>query len=209
MAMNSFTRMLCLGASITGLLGTPVQAQEATNAAAAAVAKNLLLDADLLPPIPPQTAAWVFSTWNLHDNSAGAVKVDGKIITDADGHHCLAITASGPLHNNQMWWQNQNMACTGGTTYELTASVKGTQQGSGAARPTVGVYFLDASGKWLGFQEIAGNQASSLPADWQQVQGTVIAPSDAAKMGVRLGVIFTDCQAEAFYKDPVLIPKSN
>ena len=192
--MKPITLILCVGALVLSTLG--IQAEDV---------KNLLFNADFSQGNAQQPANWVFSTWNLRDDSTATGKVDGKVITDADGHRCLNIASSEVLHAMQMWWQNQDAVCVGGGTYELTVSVKGTVK-AGEAWPTIGVYFLDAAGKWIGIQKIDSNQGNSLPGDWQRVQGKVTAPENAVKMGVRIGLVFADGQAEIFYKDPVLVP---
>jgi len=162
---------------------------------------------NLLPasatPQPDQNpaAAWEFSTWNLDPTVKD--KVAGKISPDTDGHNMLTVSSTESLTSLQMWWQAQNIACVGGASYQLSVSLKGTVR-TGTARPTVGVYFMDAAGKWLGLQEISANTLT-LPSDWQKVDGKVIAPGNAVKMGVRIGVVYSEGDADVSYKDPVLI----
>jgi len=193
--MIKTTRQLCcLGAVMLGLGGFPASADEVT---------NLLSNPNFNSDAAQHLANWEYSSWILRDDPGLTGKVAGSVTTDTDGHHCLTISSSDTLHSTQMWWQNQDAACAGGSSYELTVSVKGTAK-SGSARPTIGIYFMDASGKWLGFQEITASQTTSLSPEWQKIDGKVTAPENASKMGVRLGIVFTDAQADVSYKEPTL-----
>lgn len=197
--MKFIVPIIRLGVLALSALSIPAQADDG---------KNLLVNAELSSSDPQHVPNWVFSTWNLQDEPADTGKVDGKVITDTEGHRCLSISSSESLHVMQMWWQNQDAVCVGGSTYELTVSLKGTVK-TGTAWPTIGIYFLDAAGKWIGIQKIGTNDPNSMPPDWQKVQGKVTAPDNAAKIGVRIGVVFSDGQAEIYYKDPVLLLKPN
>ncbi len=177
---------------------------------ACGLAASLRADGTNLLPAPggPQpgqnpATAWVLSTWNADNDPAAKGKVDGKLAIDTDGKNILTIASTESLKTLQMWWQVQGITCAGGSSYQFSVAVKGALK-SGAARPTIGVYFIDPSGKWLGLQEVSDTTLTTLPGDWQKVNGKVTAPENAATMGVRAGLIYSDGDAQVAYKDPTL-----
>ena len=180
-----------LGALVFGL-SAPLRAD----------ATNLLPVPGIPEPNQNPASSWVFSAWNANSDPTAKGKVDGKISTDTDGHQMLTVASTESLKSIQMWWQAQNVTCAGGASYQLSVSVKGTVR-TGTARPTIGVYFMDATRKWIGFQEISG-VPPTLPSDWQKIEGSVVAPENAVTMGVRIGVVYTEGDADISYKDPIL-----
>lgn len=153
---------------------------------------------------PHQVAGWLFSMWNLKDDPTDTGKIDGSVAPDAEGRETLNVASTDTIHNLQMWWQTTDkIACTPGAAYHLSVLLKGSLK-SGTVRPTIGLTFLDATGKWLGCEQVA--QDGTLPADWQTVEGNVTAPPSAATLGVRVGLVFSDGDATVSYKNVVLTP---
>ena len=162
---------------------------------------NVLTNPSLPTSNPHQVPGWVFSTWIFKDNPGAVGQVGGKIAVDTDGKNMLTVASTQSLANIQLWWQTlAPLPCAGGSTYELSGVVKGAIK-SGTARPTIGVYFMDATGKWLGFQALPSD---AVQADWQKFDGKVTVPENAATMGVRLGVVYSDGDAEISFKEPTL-----
>lgn len=147
---------------------------------------------------------WSFSEWIFRDNPGLADKLDWGAMEDSEGERCLFIASKESVKTN-VWWQQQLVA-TPGATYELSVSVKGAlQPGSKYGGVSVGVYFLDQTGRWLGYQEIPGLKPTE---SWESVQLKVTVPEEAAKVGVRLGTNFHGLINVSF-KKPVLQKTAN
>ncbi len=168
--------------------------------------ENLIPNADFSDGNGKQVNNWEFSTWIVNDNPLIKGKVDGSVNTDTDGHRYLSVTSSESIHAAQMWWQTHPIICSPGATYNLSVMTKGTLT-SGSAHMVVALFFMDQAGKWLNLQEIA--PVPDLSDAWQKVEGSITLPENAEKVGVRLGLVFSDGQATVFFKDPALVLKTN
>lgn len=147
---------------------------------------------------------WSFSEWNFRDNPGLAEKLDWGVVVDSEGERCLFISSKESVKTN-VWWQQQ-IEATPGASYELKATVKGAlQAGSKYGGVSVGVYFLDQNGHWLGYQEVPGLKPHE---DWQTVELKVTVPEEAAKVGIRLGTNFNGLINVSF-KKPVLTKTAN
>ncbi len=184
-------------ALLFGALLAPAQAQSG----------NLLENSDFSQGEAQKLPGWIFSAWNFRNDPALGERLDWKAVNTADAGRCLTISSREMLRNVQMWWQSLDFPCAAGAAYEFSVEVKGALLGGSQARPTIGVHFVDANGQWLGIQKVA--DATLLLDEWQKVKGQVIAPKDAAKMAIRIGIVFDDAKAEIFYKNPILIQTTN
>jgi hypothetical protein len=126
--------------------------------------------------------------------------VDGEVYRDADGSRCLSISSKGSFKYKQMWWMTQPLPCSGGATYTVTVSVKGLLDNQDTLH-SIGIFFQDDKGKWLGFQPINKNPNGSITHDWQKLEGSIVAPDGASKMELRVGVVFMDSDSKTLFKD--------
>jgi hypothetical protein len=144
----------------------------------------------LVPPTPVK---------NLGEDAA---KIDWGVKKDADENGFLFITTKEPLKLH-LWWQ-QEVAALGGATYELSlrmaAEITGSSGGT-YATPDVGLYFLNAEGRWIGYQRLPAPKQFS--PEWTEVSMKVTAPDETVKIGVRLGVS-TSAELSVRFDDAVL-----
>ena len=102
--------------------------------------------------------------------------------TDRNYHLFLATKRPGRAH----FWLQQEAAVPGGVTCTLTLRVSGSSDELGGfASPDIGLYFLDAAGKWISYQRLPG---ATLSPAWTPHRLVVITPDNTARVGVRLGL---------------------
>lgn len=186
-SLHRFTRLLVAAGLLS--LASACAAQQA----------DLLKNEDLAAGEGRKVPGWEFSTWNFRNNPGLADQLDWKVADDAGhaGSRCLTISTLSAAKAN-VWWQ-QVIPATPGASYRFSVKLRGKLGEAKYGRPGVGIYFIDASGKWLGFQEIK-NLNFSGNGEWQSAEEKVTAPEDAAKMAVRLGAMF-DGSLEVSFKE--------
>lgn len=119
---------------------------------------------------------------------------------DRNFHLFLATRRPGRAH----FWLQQEAVVPGGVTCTLTLRVSGGGDESGGfASPDIGIYFLDAAGKWIGYQRLPG---ASLSEAWTPLRLVVITPDNTVRVGVRLG-LSCSVPAEIRFDDVVLEAK--
>lgn len=184
------TTIFTLALSVLAMLATGALAQEGGN-----LLKNPALKADDAGAI----ADWQVPTYPFANDPTAVNKLNWSVLEVA-GTRCLMISTKESIKSN-VWWE-QTLAASGGSTYEVSVKAKGAlEKGSKYGKVQVGVHFLGADGKWLGYQEISGTEPSEA---WQSIKGRVTAPDDAVKMGLRLGIIF-DGEVQVFFSEPSVI----
>ncbi len=168
--------------------------------------KNLLKNPTFASVGGGGAQSWEFSTFNFKDKPEVAEQLEWKRVKEEDGTYALYFSTRSNMKSNQ-WWQ-QLLPTVGGETYTLSVEAKGVMKpDTKYASVSVGVYFLDANDRWLGYQDISGAKVSAVE-QWTRIEGTVSAPEDAAKMGVRFGSLF-EGGVEISFKDPALTVGSN
>lgn len=179
----------------------------------------LLVSALLMPPVLAQDSAGpnLLKNGNFSQFSETRVKdwlwpqtprkalgeneqfVQMGVRTDASGDPHLFIETTEPIEAHV--WVQQEVDCFGGTTYTLNVNVAGDLEDSGHSSYDVGLYFLNENGNWIGYERSPSPNVFS--PDWEQVTVSAIAPDDAVKIGVRLGVR-TKSRVAAKFSDAVL-----
>lgn len=119
---------------------------------------------------------------------------------DASGEPHLYIETTEPIRAHV--WMQQEVECFGGNSYTLNVRVAGDLEDGAYSAYDVGIYFLTADGGWLGYDRSSTPRA--LSPDWTPVTVTTIAPDDAVKIGVRVGIDVVDSVVAARFADAVL-----
>ncbi|MDR1282887.1 MAG: hypothetical protein LBK99_18995 [Opitutaceae bacterium] len=187
---------------ITGFLASVLVASSAT----AQTEKNLLANGDFTSGENRRVTRWVFPQSPLKAHGADAEKITWGGETDANGNRFAMLAVSAPVKAH-VWWQ-QEIPAEGGSAYKLTVRIAGAIPTGlaaggkkGYAGTDIGIYFLDANNKWIGYQPLPTKQFT---ADWQTVTLKVVAPDNATKTGVRLG-ISSNVEIKARFDDAVLV----
>ncbi|AHF94906.1 hypothetical protein OPIT5_29735 [Opitutaceae bacterium TAV5] len=167
---------------------------------------NLLQNGDFASGKDRSVTRWVFPQSPLKAHGADADKITWGSDADADGNRFAMVAVSGPVKAH-VWWQQEVLA-EGGSTYELTVRIAGdipaglaAGEKKGYAGTDIGIYFLDANNKWIGYQPLPTQQFTT---DWQTVTLKATAPDNAARIGVRLG-ISSNVEIKARFDDAILI----
>ncbi len=145
---------------------------------------------------------WLVPPTPVKNLGGDAEKVDWGVKKDAYENGFLFITTNAPVKLH-LWWQ-QEVAALGGTTYELSLRMAADIAGSSGetyVTPDVGLYFLNAEGRWIGYQRLPAPKEFS--PEWTVVSMKVTAPDETVKIGVRLGVS-TSTELTVRFDDAVL-----
>ncbi|MDR1282881.1 MAG: hypothetical protein LBK99_18965 [Opitutaceae bacterium] len=180
-------------------------------AANTGAAQNLLQNGMFNSGKDRSVTRWIFPPGSLKAHGADAEKITwgSEVLAEggAEGGNRVAFIATITPVKARIWWQ-QEVVAEGGATYVLSVRIAGdvpTKTAAngkpGYASTDIGIYFLDANNKWIGYQRLPPD---SFPSDWKTVTFKTTAPDNTAKIGVRLG-ISANVEIKAHFDDAVLV----
>lgn len=165
--------------------------------------KNLLQNGTFNAGEARKVSRWLFPPTPIKNLGPDVEHVEWGCETEADANAVLFIAIKTPI-KTQLWWQ-QEVPAEPGASYTLSVRMTAEIVESATERtystPDVGVYFLNAEGRWIGYQRLPSPKDFS--PEWTPVSMKVTAPDDAVKIGVRLGVS-TSAQIKVRFDDAVL-----
>lgn len=165
--------------------------------------KNLLQNGTFNTGEMRKVSRWIFPPTPIKNLGTDAEHVEWGGELEADANSVLFIATKAPI-KAQLWWQ-QEVAAQPGAVYTLSVRMVAEIVESAAGRtystPDVGIYFLNAGGRWIGYQRLPSPKEFS--PEWTPVSMKVTAPDDAVKIGVRLGMS-TSAQIKVRFDDAVL-----
>lgn len=165
--------------------------------------KNLLQNGTFDVGEARKVSRWIFPPTPVKNLGPDVEHVDWGSEIEADANAILFIDIKKSM-KTQLWWQ-QEVAAEPGASYTLSVRMTAEIVEYGSERtystPDVGIYFLNAEGRWIGYQRLPSPKEFS--PEWTLVSMKVTAPDDAVKIGVRLGMS-TSAQIRVRFDDAML-----